>query len=252
MPRVSTHGAPIDEDKQTIREEIWALMKAEGVTRFPGVKGRIPNFKGAEAAADRLASTDWFAQARVIKCNPDSPQRPVRHRALKAGKVVYAAVPRLRREEVLYRLDPALLGDRALWAASSMKGAAELGLLVGIDDVEPVDLIVSGCVAASPLGQRVGKGGGFADLEYALLCEAGVVGASTPVVTTVHPLQLRAELPVREHDVRLDGVVTPDDVVRCAGRRSVGRVLWNRLTEEQIGSIPLLAAMRPVEGAGGG
>jgi 5-formyltetrahydrofolate cyclo-ligase len=244
MPRLSSHGAIIDEEKQAIREEVWAVMKGERVTRFPGAIGRIPNFKGAEAAAERLATTDWFRGARVIKCNPDSPQRPVRHRALKAGKTVYAAVPRLRREEVFLRLDPAVLGDDALWAASSMKGAAELGVPVGIGDVEPVDLIVSGCVAASPWGERVGKGGGFADLEYALLCEAGVVDASTPVVTTVHPLQLRPRLPVRAHDVRLDGVVTADEVIACGGHRSAGKLLWDRLTDEQVASIPLLAALR--------
>jgi 5-formyltetrahydrofolate cyclo-ligase len=244
MPRRSKHGAIIDEEKQAIREEVWALMQAERVTRFPGVKGRIPNFKGAEAAAERLTTTPWFQEASIIKCNPDAPQRPVRHHALKAGKVVYAAVPRLRQAEVFFRLDPAVLGDGALWAASSMKGAAELGVAVAVDEVERVDLIVSGCVAASPHGHRVGKGGGFADLEYALLCEAGVIDTSTPVVTTVHPLQLREELPVREHDVGLDGVVTPDDVVVCRGERAPGLLLWDRLTEEQIGAIPLLGALR--------
>ena len=40
----------------------------------------------------------------------------------------------------------------------------------------PIDLIVCGAVAVNARGARVGKGGGFSDLEYGLLAEAGRVG----------------------------------------------------------------------------
>jgi 5-formyltetrahydrofolate cyclo-ligase len=42
-------------------------------------------------------------------------------------------------------------------------------------------------VAVNRQGARVGKGGGFSDLEFALLVEAGLVGTDTVVATTVHP-----------------------------------------------------------------
>jgi len=42
--------------KQAIRERIWALLERERAARFPGAKGRIPNFAGAPEAAARLAS----------------------------------------------------------------------------------------------------------------------------------------------------------------------------------------------------
>jgi 5-formyltetrahydrofolate cyclo-ligase len=48
--------------------------------------GHIPNFKGADQAAERLAGLPIWQQARVIKSNPDSPQQPVRWRALRDGK----------------------------------------------------------------------------------------------------------------------------------------------------------------------
>ena len=79
--------------KQAIRERIWTLLEERRAAAFPGARGRIPNFVGASAAADQLAETDEWRSARVLKCNPDAPQRYVRLRALREGKVVYMAVP---------------------------------------------------------------------------------------------------------------------------------------------------------------
>jgi len=59
------------------------------------VVGKIPNFLGAEAAADYLAALPAWEAAHVLKANPDKAQRPVRVRSLTEGKVLYMAVPRL-------------------------------------------------------------------------------------------------------------------------------------------------------------
>ena len=83
--------------KAALREQVWADLDQPGVARFPKPANRIPNFVGAEAAARRLAETEEWAGAATVKSNPDSPQWPVRQRALVDGKVVYMAVPRLRR-----------------------------------------------------------------------------------------------------------------------------------------------------------
>ncbi len=40
--------------KAALREQVWSAMRAAKVARFPGAVGRIPNFTGAEAAAQRL------------------------------------------------------------------------------------------------------------------------------------------------------------------------------------------------------
>ena len=60
--------------KEKVRQEIWKAMDREGVSRFPGAEGRIPNFAGAKLAAERLASHRLWKRAQVIKANPDSPQ----------------------------------------------------------------------------------------------------------------------------------------------------------------------------------
>ena len=93
-------------DKPAIRERVWKLLERRRVGRFPfPLAGRIPNFRGAEAAAARAATLPEWKRARRLKCNPDAPQRPLRLRALAEGKTVFMAVPRLRRERCFLRLD---------------------------------------------------------------------------------------------------------------------------------------------------
>jgi 5-formyltetrahydrofolate cyclo-ligase len=120
---------------------------------------------------------------------------------------------------------------------------------VDLDELEPVDLVVAGCVAVGEDGARLGKGGGFSDLEFALASEAGLVGPETVVVTTVHELQVRpaGAIPLSPHDVYVDLVVTPERVIACrppAKRRAAGRVRWDELTDEKIQAIPLLQRLR--------
>jgi 5-formyltetrahydrofolate cyclo-ligase len=68
----------------------------KGAATPPGrVVDKIPNFLGAEAAADQLAALPAWEAARVVKASPDKAQRPVRARALAEGKVLCMAVPRL-------------------------------------------------------------------------------------------------------------------------------------------------------------
>jgi 5-formyltetrahydrofolate cyclo-ligase len=235
--------------KAALREEVWSAMRAARVARFPGAAGRIPNFTGAEAAARRLAALPAWAQAATLKANPDSAQLPVRQRALEDGKTVYMAVPRLAAPEPFFALDPAHLSEPPRQAAS-ISGAARSARRVALADTDPVDLVVMGCVAAGQDGARLGKGGGFADLEFALASAAGLIGPGTVAVTTVHELQVRpaGAIPLTGHDVPVDFIVTPDRVIDCRaarGPRPPAAVDWDSLTEEKIAAIPLLAAQRP-------
>jgi 5-formyltetrahydrofolate cyclo-ligase len=231
--------------KSALRDEVWQALREAGVARFPGAEGRIPNFTGAEAAAERLRATPEWRRARTVKANPDSAQWPVRQRALEDGKLVYMAVPRLAEPEPFFLLDPDHLADSPR-KASSISGASRSARRARIADIESVDLVVAGSVAAGEDGARLGKGGGFSDLEFALACEAGLIGPDTVVVTTVHELQVRpaGAIPTVSHDARLDLVVTPDRIIDCRpGRaaRAAGRIRWDELTPEKISAIPLLA-----------
>jgi 5-formyltetrahydrofolate cyclo-ligase len=171
------------DDKQHVRERVWRLLQDEGAARFPGARGRIPNFKGAEAAAERLAELPEWHAAEVVKSNPDAPQLAVRRRARRDGKTLFMAVPRLRDAKPFVRVtsDP------------TIKKAMSEGIPTAVEDLGHVDLVVCGTVAVNREGVRIGKGGGFSDLEPALLTEAGLVDDATTIVTTVHPLRLDDE-----------------------------------------------------------
>jgi 5-formyltetrahydrofolate cyclo-ligase len=233
--------------KAGLRTEVWAALREAGATRFPGPEGRIPNFVGAEAAAERLRGTGAWRAAGTVKANPDSPQWPVRQRALEDGKLLFMAVPRLAEPEPFFLLDPAQL-EQSARKASSIKGASASARAVGLDELKPVDLVVAGTVAAGLDGARLGKGGGFSDLEFAVASEAGLIGPDTVVVTTVHEVQVRpaGEIPTADHDVTLDLIVTPDRVIEVPRRkrRRGGGILWDDLTDEKIEAIPLLARLR--------
>src|SRR5690242_19834472 len=200
--------------KAALRQEIWTAMRAARVARFPGAAGRIPNFTGAEAAAERLRGLPAWQAAQTVKSNPDSAQLPVRQRALQDGKTVYMAVPRLAGPEPFFALDPDHLSDSPRKAAS-ISGATRSARRVTLAELAPVDLVVMGSVAVGEDGARLGKGGGFADLEFALAGAAGLIGPGTVAVTTVHEIQLRpaGTIPAAEHDVPVDLVITPDRVI---------------------------------------
>jgi 5-formyltetrahydrofolate cyclo-ligase len=233
----------IEADKQEIREKVWAKLVAERAALFPGARGRIPNFQGATSAADRLAKTPEWNRARAIKCNPDAPQRPVRLRALREGKIVYMAVPRLREKKCFRELDPSRLRKSDIAQAATIGGAMRFGRAIHPRELEHIDLIVAGSVAVNRGGARLGKGGGYSDLEYAIGRELGVIDGKTRAATTVHPLQvLDLELPVTEHDFTVDVIATPDEVIRTpAIRRKTPRgILPAHLTAAIRRDVPIL------------
>jgi 5-formyltetrahydrofolate cyclo-ligase len=235
----------MNEEKQAVRERVWARMTEAGVVGFPGAKGRIPNFTGAADAARALSELDEWRAADTVKANPDMPQLPVRTRALANGKLLYLAVPRLRDARPFLLLDPDRL-EVTPRAAASIKGSSVYGVPTAAEEIGHVDLIVCGTVAVNPAGVRIGKGGGYSDLEYALGCEAGIIDDTTTIVTTVHAVQvLDEDLPETDHDFRVDLIVTPDEVVRTGARRRLGRIDWSELDDDQLAAIPALAERVP-------
>ena len=227
--------------KADIRNLTWQLLVQQGVARFPGASGRIPNFAGADKAARILRELTVWRKAQVIKVNPDAPQLPVRRAALADGKILYMAVPRLKAEKCFVEIDPQRLGNRALLAAS-IRGALKYGRLVAPREMRHTDLIICGSVAVGRDGARVGKGGGFSDLEYGLLREEGKVRELTPIITTIHPLQLTLyRIPMFPHDLPVDFLVTPSEVIatRSVYPRPRG-IYWDLLRVIKINAIPIL------------
>jgi 5-formyltetrahydrofolate cyclo-ligase len=230
----------VDQDKQAIRERIWAHLDERHAVVPPGARGHIPSFVGADQAARKLAALPEWQAAHVVKANPDQAQLLLRILALEQGKLVYMAVPAMATERPFYKLDPTELPAEAAEAATSQH-AARIAPTVSADAMQPVDLVVCGTVAVNREGVRLGKGAGYSDIEVALLIEAGLVTEQTTIVTTVHPLQVvDGQLPESSHDFRVDYVVTPDEVIRCPRVKRPQGLVWESLSQEKIEAIPVL------------
>ncbi|MEG3974992.1 5-formyltetrahydrofolate cyclo-ligase [Microcoleus sp. herbarium8] len=238
-------------DKDKLRTEIWSLLKQQAAS-VGDAFGHIPNFVGAELAAERLASLSIWQQAKTIKCNPDSPQIPVRMRALQDGKRLYMAVPRLSDDRCFVELNAGDLQRQNVSIAESAiaRKALACGKLVSFAEMEPIDLAIVGCVAVARNGGRTGKGAGFADLELAMLTEFGLVEIDTPIVTTAHPLQIVEDfrLPMQAHDWALNWIVTAQEVIETNTiyPRPIG-LNWDSLRSEQLEQIPILRKLREQE-----
>ncbi|MBS7647487.1 5-formyltetrahydrofolate cyclo-ligase [Candidatus Bathyarchaeota archaeon] len=202
----------IAREKQRLREKIWREMERSGVVTFPlPCWGRIPNFVGAEKAAENLRQIEEWRRAKVIFANPDSPQRKVRENALKDGKILIMASPRLQKGFIL--IDPAKVRGKE-HLASTIKGAFKYG--VTAQESPKPDLIVEGSVAVDIEGHRLGKGHGYGDIEIEILRKKF---GEIPVATTVHDIQVVEKVPFEAKDKKVSIIVTPTRIIRVAAQQ---------------------------------
>jgi len=229
-------------DKAAARKAVWDLLQKKKVARFPfPPHGRIPNFAGARQAAERLLAHPVFKRVRVIKVNPDSPQRWVRQLALERGITVITPTPRL--QGAFRKLDPARIAREHYAEAATLKRGGKWGEDITLAQMPKVDLVVMGSVAATRDGRRLGKGHGYADLEYALLRELG--NPAVPLATTVHRLQVIDGFPVEAHDTPLSLIATPEELIEVKRRRRAPQGIdWQRLPREALEEMPVLAELR--------
>jgi 5-formyltetrahydrofolate cyclo-ligase len=233
------------KDKAAARKAVWDALTERKAARFPfPVHARIPNFKGAKEAAERLLAHPIFDAVRVVKVNPDSPQRWVRRLALERGITVITPTPRLK--GAFRKLDPAKIPRDRYDEAASVKRGGKWGEELALEELPKIDLVVMGSVAVTRQGRRLGKGHGYADLEYAMLRELG--NPPVPVATTVHPLQVLDNFPIEEHDLPVSLIVTPDEVLEVKHPPRAPRGIdWDLLPEEALQEMPVLAELRELK-----
>lgn len=236
-------------EKDALRAEIWGLLRRQGASPNDPF-GHIPDFHGSDRAAERLAELPIWRRAAVVKANPDAAQAPARLRALRDGKLLYMAVPRLVDARCFVELSGGDLEARGVpfEQVARWQGALEHGRLVLFEEMRPIDLVLTGCVAVTRSGGRTGKGAGFADLELGMLRQFNLLSPGAPIVTTVHPLQLvgDARVPMLRHDSALDWIITPDEVIetRTPYPQPAG-IDWDAVQPDQYEAIPALRALRP-------
>lgn len=238
--------SPAFVSKAAARQHAWDALAASGHARFPlPPHGRIPNFAGAEIAAQHIFAHEPWKSARLIKVNPDSPQLPVRLEALRRGIRVYVPTPKLAAGFNL--LDPDAIPPSKHREAAALSTMKKWAKLVPLDALEQCDAIVTGCAAVTIGGKRSGKGGGYSDLEFAILRELG--HRAVPVATTVHDLQVVSDFPTEPNDLPITLICTPTRVYHVIDPPPApDRVYWESLDADALDAMPVLAELKRLVG----
>jgi 5-formyltetrahydrofolate cyclo-ligase len=198
--------------KKLLREKVWHELTEKKVATFPlPCFGRVPNFLGSEKAAENVRLLEEWKKAKIVFANPDAAQRGVRENALKEGKLLVMASPRLKHGFIV--IEPGMVKGKERYA-STIRCAFELGKETA--DFPKPDLIVTSCVAVDEKGHRLGKGHGYGDVEIKMVkSKFGEI----PVLTTVHDLQVVDAVPFESRDEGVDIIVTPTRIVRVKSQQ---------------------------------
>ncbi|EFN83333.1 Methenyltetrahydrofolate synthetase domain-containing protein [Harpegnathos saltator] len=236
----------------SFRRKVWDYMTKNELVNFPvNIYKRIPNFKGAAEAAQRLTELDEFKRAQTIKINPDKPQERVRFLALEANKEIIVPIPRLRSGLFLHVTPVAGATKEQLKILATMHGLEQSGKPLGLDSHIKVDLVVLGSVCVSQDGYRLGKGEGFADLEFAMMMRMGTITENTTVITSVHDCQIVDYIPpqlFKEYDVPVDIIVTPTQTIFVEPRqKKPSGILWHMLSGRRLKTMQVLQQLKEMD-----
>ncbi|XP_050779296.1 methenyltetrahydrofolate synthase domain-containing protein isoform X1 [Gopherus flavomarginatus] len=234
--------------KWDIRTKIWDYMEANNLADFPRpVHHRIPNFKGSHQACHAVRELDVFNRTREVKVDPDKPLEGVRLVALQARKTLLVPTPRLRTGLFNKIVPPPEATKEILRICATSQGVKDYSVPIGLDAKVQVDLVVVGSVAVSEKGWRIGKGEGFADMEYAIMVSMGAITEDTPIVTIVHDCQVVdiAEELLDDHDLTVDYILTPTRTIKTGCKRPKPRgIIWYKISYEVLERIPILKNLR--------
>uniref|UniRef100_A0A161M5R5 Methenyltetrahydrofolate synthase domain-containing protein n=2 Tax=Triatoma infestans TaxID=30076 RepID=A0A161M5R5_TRIIF len=231
-------------NKMSIRHATWSKLESSDLVLFPRpCKYRIPRFKGENEAVERLAQLDIFKNAKVVKVNLDKAHERLRLEVIQSGKELVAGTPGLREAVFLLLRPPAEPSKIAYKMAASRIGIHYLGTALDFSSDTKADLVIVGSVAVDKKGHRIGKGEGFSDLEYALLSKLGAIAPNAIIATLVHDVQVYEEFPeemFKEHDVPVDVIVTPTQVIEVDKRLPKPTLYWKILSNRRVNDIPII------------
>lgn len=178
--------------------------------------GRIPDFKGSNKAADNLRSTHEWNGSRTIFVSPDTAQRKVRENVMLDKKILIMATPKIQDGYLIIKPENANEHEKE---ASTIEGAFKYGTKVY--ELPRVDLVVEGSVAVDLNGGRLGKGGGYGDREIEFLRITRSINTDTPIISTVHNLQIIETVPQKKHDQKINMIVTPEEIFRITKKKLI-------------------------------
>ncbi len=196
------------KNKRDVRDFVW--KRIERVAEFPfPVKGRIPNFKGAKKACEKIRRLKNYYDSEVIFCAPDSPLLRARQIVLEDGKLLLAPKPHFK-GIIMIKGNP-----ENAYLSRMLKYGVELKAETIREIVNEIGIFIQGCVAIDIEGNRIGKGTGYGDKEYEFLREKGLITSKTVYAVICHDLQIFDDLSylMERHDVKSDVILTPKKIL---------------------------------------
>jgi 5-formyltetrahydrofolate cyclo-ligase len=202
----------------------------------------IPDFDGSSKCVEAIAQMTEYRNARTIVAMPDNNLERFRYEALADAKKLLVFTYGMLRGVVMLEGARVRPEDRNM--AATLDGMERFGRCLSFDELRsagPLDLLVTGAAAVSREGVHFGKGHGYLDLEWGLLSEMGLVGQQTPVIASVHDCQVvQDQVPYSEHDVTVNVIVTPTEVVRCRPLPKPAGLVWDRMPREFATTRPYI------------
>ncbi len=193
--------------KHEVREFVWRLLREKGISNS---YGKIPNFFNSFKACEKLKTLEEFKNAKVVFSAPDGVLRRAREIVLESGKELVVATPHMKDFRIISNVQKNIIKR-----ACTIKGLFKYGRKFNFD--REINIFLTGCVAVDLKGNRVGKGSGYGDREFALLKERGLIKNCT-VVAVCHDLQIFDDLShlCEEHDVKSDYILTPTRIIKIS------------------------------------
>ena len=198
----------MNSTKESIRKTIWDKIEKHGISITPS-HGRIPDFKGSVNASNLLRNSIEWKDSNTIFVSPDTAQQTVRKNAFYDGKDLIMASPKLLNGYIFLDSNYTSGNEEE---ASTIEGAFKFGSK--ITSIPYIDMVVEGSVAVDMHGGRLGKGGGYGDMEISFLKDIKSIDSETPIVTTVHEVQIIERVPLEIHDEKINMIVTPERILR--------------------------------------
>ena len=190
--------------------------------------------------AERLRRIDVYRRARRVFVGPADILSQIRLNVLMDGKELIMPSPSLKEGFFLCRPGAIPFTERRF--AVSFKGLAKFGEKLGPDDFSALDvgLFVTDVLAWDRLGNRLGDGGGFFDLSWALLQTLGAVSGRAAVFGVAGRGQCVDLVPVDPWDVKMNGMITEEGIDVFANDQVRGSLFWEQLPAKRIRKISLL------------
>jgi 5-formyltetrahydrofolate cyclo-ligase len=187
---------------------IWERMEKSSIS-ISYSYGRIPDFHGSINASNLLRNSIEWKDSNTIFASPDTAQHTVRKNAFYDGKDLIMASPKLLNGYILLESSSTIGNEEE---ASTIEGAFKHGRK--ITSIPNIDMVVEGSVAVDIHGGRLGKGGGYGDMEISYLKNNKKIDSDTPIVTTVHEIQIIERVPLESHDEKINMIVTTERILR--------------------------------------